>query len=539
MKFYLSKQHNAVVINPAFVPGAATLPEYKPFEYRGERLFGIPHTLENTYALRQLGVKVPSPIVTQYDWPPVKGKYKPLPHQIEDADFLVRNERAFNLSEVGTMKTSIAVYASDYLIGEGWIRKVLIISPLSTLDSVWRDEIFQTVGGRRKVSVLHAAADKRKRLFAAEADYYVVNPDGLKILCDLEYDKKKRLVSAKLMRDDIDLIIIDELTAYRNSGTDRFAVLNTLLKGLGPGVRIWGMTGTPVPQDPSNAYGQIKIIKPERVPKFFTMFRQLVMKQVTQYKWEPREEATQIILDAMQPAIRRARDEIVQLPPAIYSERRVELTPEQERHYKAVLKDFVTVVESGQVINAVNQGVQQGKLLQIACGEVYDKEGQPVELDAKPRQELVHEIIEEAGQPVIVFVPYTLPLLALHKFLLKKGLRVGLVYGAVPKNERTQIFRQMQNNELDVLVADAGSMSHGITLTRASTIVWYGPELSNETYIQGNGRITRPGQVNVQNVIHIASTPLETKLYKRNEERGNTQNVLLELVRERGKAMLY
>jgi len=539
MRFYLSAANKAVVINPAAVPGADTLPEVRPFVYKGETLYGIPHTLENTYALRQLGVKVPSPIATQYDWPPVRGRYQALPHQKEDADFLVRNERAFNLSEIGTMKTSIAIYASDYLIGQGYVRKVLIISPLSTLDSVWRDEIFTTVGGRRTVSVLHAAADKRKRMFLEDRDYYVVNPDGLKILCDKTYDKKGRLTKAALLRDDIDLVIIDELTAYRHSNNDRWAVMRKVLEGLGPEVRIWGMTGTPIPQDPSNAYGQIKIVRPERVPQFYSMFRQLVMRQVTEYKWEERPETNDIILGAMQPAIRRERAEIQDLPECIYSERRVEMTESQARHFKAVFKEFVSRVETGQVISAVNQGVQQSKLLQIACGVVYDKEGNPVELDAVPRMEVVKEIIEEAGQPVIVFVPFTPPLLALHKHLVKAGRRVGLVYGQTSKNERTQIFRAMQAGELDVIVADAGTMSHGITLTEASTVVWYGPEVSNEIYTQGNGRITRPGQRNVQNIIHISSSPLESKLFTRNEERGNTQNVLLEMVRAHAKQMLW
>jgi SNF2 family DNA or RNA helicase len=80
-----------------------------------------------------------------------------------------------------------------------------------------------------------------------------------------------------------------------------------------------------------------------------------------------------------------------------------------------------------------------------------------------------------------------------------------------------------------VLIADAGTMSHGLTLTEAATIVWYGPEVSNDVYTQANGRITRPGQKNNQHIIHLAGTEVERRLYGRIRERGRVQGLLLEL----------
>lgn len=536
MNFYLSQPNRAIAINPAHVPGADALEDARPFDYKGTRLLGIPHDVGNTIALRQLGVQVPSPITTHYQFPRVKGRHKTREHQVRTADFLTTNPRSYVLNEIGTGKTHSALCAADYLMREGYVRRALILSPLSTLQRVWFDEIFAGFPNR-SAAVLHGEAKKRRKLFAQDHSFYVINHDGLDILTDCTYDNKKRLVSAKLPRDDIDLIIIDEVAVYRYANTKRWELMRKVVQDLGDDVWVWGMTGTPTPNYPSDAYGQIRIVTPNRVPKFYGMFRQMVMQQVNQYKWIPRPEAMDTVYSLMQPAIRIARSEAVELPPCVYSEREVEFTTEQNKHFKEVFNEFVTTVESGQIVSAVNEGVKQSKLLQIACGVVYDREGAPVILPVGPRLEVTKQIIEEAGQKVIVFVPFTAVLDHVYEYLRKAGLDCARVNGQVSKNERDRIFSAFQSpGGLRVIVADAGCMSHGLTLTEASTIIWYGPEPSNDIYTQANGRITREGQRNVQSIIHIVGSSLERKIFQRLSERGQMQGILLELVKEATRA---
>jgi SNF2 family DNA or RNA helicase len=183
----------------------------------------------------------------------------------------------------------------------------------------------------------------------------------------------------------------------------------------------------------------------------------------------------------------------------------------------------------------VNEAVKIQKLVQIACGVAYDDYGHHIQLDCSPRVNLVKELIEEAGEKVIVFVPLTGVLNMLEKEL-SKHWTVGVVNGEVSANKRNVIFNNFQH-EVDphVLVAHPGTMSHGLTLTSASTIIWYGPINSNEQYTQANGRIERIGKRNVSNVIHIESTDLEHKMYERLANKQRLQGLLLDLIREQSR----
>jgi SNF2 family DNA or RNA helicase len=540
VNYVISRDRRAVI-----VPGGEDLPvripTARPFDYKGKRLWAVPFNTWEAQVLRTMGYLVPSPIGSYYDWPrEITKAPQPFHNQIESAAFLTLNHRAYCLNEIGTGKTMSALWAADWLMREGMVRKALILAPLSTLSRVWSDAVFINLA-HRSIGVLYGTAEKRRRLFANNAfDFYVINHDALDIVAELVWGQKragmdpvtgtmiyqKILESAQFLRDDIDLVIIDEIGAYRNPGTNRYRILNMLLK---PEMWGWGLTGTPIPNAPSDGYSQIKLLTPMRVPQYFTEFRQMTMQQLTDYIWIPRKDAAETVYKAMQPAVRFIRDECFDLPPITYSTREVELTAEQKKHYKELAKQFYTEVGDGK-ITAVNEGVKASKLLQAACGVIYDNEGLPREINARPRVEAVREIIEQCEHKVIVFVPFTAPLLMLHREL-SKHFTCALIHGGVSKGKRDTIFAEFQNlPHPRVLLADAGTMSHGLTLTEASTIVHYGPEFSNDIYTQANGRITRPGQKNNQHIIHIAGTPIEHRIYTRLQERGRMQGILLDMV---------
>lgn len=490
-----------------------------------DTIVGMPHGVDEVVRLNLLGISVPSPIAHYYRWPRDLTKVpQPFKHQIETASFAVTNPHGFVLNDIGTGKTMSALWAADYLMSVGLANRALVIAPLSTLERVWGDALFIHFP-HRKFAILHGQAARRKKLLAEPKDFYVVNHDGIAVI-------EKELAD----RPDIDIIIIDEVAVYRNRQTGKWKAINSLLYPRAPAKPkpwVWGMTGTPIPNSPEDAYGQCRLITPASVPRYFTQWRNMVMDHQSTYIWTPRPEATRIVYEAMRPAVRFKRDECLDLPPCIYQTRDVEMSSEQNKHYKEIMRELYTEVQ-GNKVTAMNEGVKLSKLLQIACGVVYDSGGVPREVDAGNRIETLMEIIEQTGEKVIVFVPFTAVTGRLAREL-NKHWNFAVVTGDTPIKERNQIFADFQNPEKDIdIVAHPGCMSHGLTLTEASTIIWFAPIDSNDTYQQANGRITRAGQHHTANIVNLAGSTVERRMYKRLEARQTAQGVLLDMI-EKGE----
>lgn len=491
-----------------------TIPTAKHISVRGMDLVVAPHRLDEVRVLNNMGIKAPSPILHYYDWP---GRFTPFDHQKETAAFLTLNKKGLVLNDIGTGKTQSALWAADYLIRTKQVKKVLILSPLSTLERVWGDGIFLGFPNR-SFAVLHGTAERRRRLLRQDVDFYIINHDGFSII-------------AEDCHDMFDLVIVDEAAVLRNPSTQRFKFFRKWMAS-NPETRLWLMTGTPTPNDPTDAWALAKLVDSPNCKHTYTAFRETVMMKIGQWKYVPRPESTDIVKDILQPAVRYTRDECFDLPETIIQTRQVALTAEQQKHYKAMLKDFITEMGSDGTISAVNEAVKVQKLIQIACGVAYGDDGQNIEIDASPRVKLVKEIIEEAGEKVIVFVPLTGTLHMLEKEL-SKHWTVGVVNGQVSSSKRDVIFKDFQDSkDPHVLIAHPGTMAHGLTLTTASTIIWYGPVNSNETYVQANGRIERIGKNKTSNLIHIEATDLEHRAYERLKNKQKLQGLLLDMIQE-------
>jgi SNF2 family DNA or RNA helicase len=231
----------------------------------------------------------------------------------------------------------------------------------------------------------------------------------------------------------------------------------------------------------------------------------------------------------MQPSVRFSREECIDLPPTTYVTRETQLTPEQKKAFDDMLRKLKAEHAGGE-ITAVNEAVKLSKLLQICLGTAYGNEGD-VTLPCAPRMELVREIIEEAEAKVLVFVPLTGALKALAADL-GEHFSVAVVHGETSKAHRDKVFKDFQQaKDPRVLIANPGTLSHGLTLTAANTIVWYAPIFSNETYQQANARVTRPGQKLNTLIVHIEATPLERKIYDRLLGKEKTQGLLLEMLK--------
>jgi SNF2 family DNA or RNA helicase len=206
------------------------------------------------------------------------------------------------------------------------------------------------------------------------------------------------------------------------------------------------------------------------------------------------------------------------------------MTTEQKQAYKAMLDKLIMEYEGGEV-TAVNEAVKANKLVQIACGVAYGADGEHIHIPNKPRIDVLKELIEESEGKVLVFVPLTGVLEHLMTEL-STDWECAAIHGGTPKAERDEIFGDFQKSDrYKVIVANPATMSHGLTLTAATTIIWFAPIHSNDIYEQACARVRRPGQTRTTVIAHIAGSDIERRIYKRLQTKQKLQGSLLEIMK--------
>lgn len=470
----------------------------------------VSHGLRETLMLRHLGFKVPNPMLYYYDW---RGG-KPFAVQRATCKMLVENPHAYVLNHMGTGKTKTALWAWDYLNSCGLAKKLLVVAPLSTLNFVWARESFSTLPGR-SVQVLHGSKQDRLDRLATDADIYIINHDGVRVI-----------ESELRARADIDTLVLDELAVYRNNSDRSKRMRKFALKF----DKVWGMTGAPMPNEPTDVWAQCMIVTPGRVPRYRKHAQDMLMTYVSTYVLKPKPDAVARAFSWMQPACRYALEDVVELPPLISRTIDVPLSDGQDKIYKRVATAMQAMVKD-KTITALNAGAAMNKLLQIAGGWVYTQNPEFVRIDPTPRILALANLIDSADNKVIVAVPYRHMISGISKLLSMKGVEIEhcVVHGDTP--DRENIFNLFQNTDkYRVMLAHPQCVSHGLTLTAASTIVWFLPVPSLDIYDQFNARITRVGQLAKQQIIHLQATPVEKKLYAMLRAKQKLQGMLLALV---------
>jgi SNF2 family DNA or RNA helicase len=189
------------------------------------------------------------------------------------------------------------------------------------------------------------------------------------------------------------------------------------------------------------------------------------------------------------------------------------LTAQQTKYYDALKKQMMTIA-AGSEITAVNAAAMLNKLLQVAQGAVYTDDGGVVEFDVANRMSELINVIEETDHKILVFIPYRHTLQMVENALLKEGYTVQTIHGGVPSTRRADIIKQFQTeDDPRILLLVPQATAHGITLTRADQVVWWGPVASTEIYLQANSRAHRAGQVNHVTVTHLQGSPVERRMY--------------------------
>jgi SNF2 family DNA or RNA helicase len=458
-------------------------------------------------------IKIPSPIERDYDWP---GMYSPFDHQRDTARFLSLHRRAFCFNEAGTGKTSAAIWAADYLMNQGRVNRVLVVCPLSIMQSAWQADLFKTAM-HRSCGIAHGSSTKREKVVRGEYQFVVINFDGLGV------------VEKAIAESGFDLIIVDEANAYKNPSTVRWKTLARLIR---KDTYLWMMTGTPASQSPMDALGLARMVNPDGVPRYMSAWRDKVMHQVSKFKWVPKPGARDMVFNALQPAIRYEKAQCLDLPELTYQTRMVPLTPQATKYYRDLLREM-QIEAAGQTISTVNAAAALSRLLQLSGGAVYTDDGNVVEFDVTSRLKVLEEVLDETLHKVLVFVPYRHTLVLLKKHLDSVGITNEVISGDVTANQRSVIFNNFQRlSEPRVLLIQPQAASHGVTLTAADTVVFWSPVMSVETYLQCIARIDRVGQKNTMTVIHLQGSEVERRMYTMLQNKVDMHEKLVDLFRD-------
>lgn len=509
----VSKKVIAVPLNPDKSHLVSFFPKHKVVTAQSGDYLVVPRTIEYALELKRLELTT-TKLTGGYKYP---GRFKPYTHQIDTTEFMVAHPRAFCLNDMGTGKTASCIWAAEFLRQAGLVKRVLIVSLISCMKSVWDSELFG-ICPQRYTAIAYGSPEYREQVIFNEPDYVIINPDGIKI------------VEEALKWYSPDLIIIDEASAYKHPGTKKYKALKNIVRD---DTRIWMLTATPAANSPADVYGLIKLVNPMAIQESMTQFKNRIMTKISNFKWVPKSNAVETVMGYMRPAIRYDKKDCLDMPPVTYIFKGAELSKEQAHAFEQ-MKNFLRVEGASETehITAVNAAAKMTKLLQICLGVVYDDEKKHKFLDASPRIELLDEILEEAGDKCIIFVPFKGVISSLEKHLSKK-YNIAVVTGDTSLSKRSEIFRGFQHDTTPQhLLAHPQTTSHGLNLTRSHNTIWYGPIYNTEFYIQANNRSDRPGQTHPVTITHIFATELERKLYAALRDKQKMQDLILDLYSE-------
>lgn len=507
--------NGAHVVVPWHAGLAGAVPHAREFKYQDARMLLLPNAADEARVARNLGIAIPPPILSRYDW----CGSEPWNIQRVTAALLSESPRAYVLNELGTGKTRAVLFAADYLLRTRQARRMLVVCPLSTLTPVWEREIFQLML-KYKVRVLYGSREKRLKLLGEGSSVCITNHHGLAVLGN-------HAVTA-----GFDIVVLDELAVYRNKQTDLWQAAHAVVNA--PTVKFaWGLTGSPTPNAPTDAWAQVRMLTPARTTRTFTQFRDQTMQRVSSFRWVPRPDANQMVQAAMSPSVRYTRNDVMELPDCSYVDRAVLLDADASKAYQIMFRKARLLMQTGESVTALNEGIVQSKLLQISCGFLYTDKKTVYALPTKGRLDALDEVLAETERKVIVLVPFLHALTGVATHLRAKGHDIAVVHGGTARGARDKIFTSFQVGPSPRLIlAHPQTLAHGLTLTEANTIIWYSPTVSQDVYSQANARINRPGQLHKTLIVHMIGTAVERATYARLRAKARMEGCLLDLFRQ-------
>ena len=481
--------------------------------HRGGTLIVLKHDQATWQKLKDRGVTLPSPMV-HYDWP---GQWEPRQNQKRTAAFLAAHRKAICLNGMRTGKTLSTIWASDYLQHQGQVRRVLVVAPLSTHVTVWeRNYVYHLP--HKRVALLHGNRERKQQIAAdTRIEVLVVNPESLGIVAD--YLK------------DVDLVVVDEATAFKNARSKRWKCLDDIVKRRR--ARLWLLTASPTPQSPEDAYGLLRLLHPQYIS--MRQWRDMTMVQVSTFKWVPKRKSSKTVARWLQPSIRYTLADCGDVPSVQYEDIPCTLSAAQKRVLEELKMTARSEFADKSSVTATNAAALLSKMLQVQAGGVYgldeDSRRTVQALAADDYYRAITEFVTEADTPVLVFAPFRSAAIAIEAHLREKAqLRTALVHGDVKRDDRNKAFDAVQAGTIQALVAVPSTMSHGLTLNRSSYVLWAAPPFKAEEYSQANGRVLEAASNKHIVVAHIVPSKLATELYSRLKSKAQLQDTVLKLL---------
>lgn len=406
------------------------------------------------------------------------------------------------------------------------VSKVLVVAPLRVARDTWPAEI-EKWEHLSNLSVSVIVGDQKTRIGALNhpALVYVINRETIKWL--VEYYEKNGL------RWDFDMIVIDELSSFKNHQSQRFR----FLRKVRPFVkRFVGLTGTPSSNGLMDLWAEIGILDGgARLGKFIGRYREAYFKAGSMnpvtgivFQYVPREGAEEQIYQKISDiTISMKAQDYLDMPECIMNQHCVEMSTQEKKLYDMLAKDLLIPLEDGD-IDAANAASLSGKLLQMANGAVYDENGNACEIHSR-KLEALEDLIEAAnGQSVLIAYWFKHDKKRIGEHLSKLGYK--------PRDIKTSgDIRDWNAGKIPVALIHPASTGHGLNIQQGGHIlIWFGLTWSLELYQQTNARLWRQGQTEVVTIYHIiAKGTVDEDVMAALEQKDMTQEKLIAAVKAR------
>lgn len=445
--------------------------------------------------------------------------YKPHNYQKYAEEFLLDHDEAGLFMDMGLGKTVVTLTALSKLSWD--IGRVLVIAPKRPAIDTWPEELGKW-DHLSDLSWALAVGDPAQRKAALAAGKYITIINRENVAWLVEQYKRKPW--------PFDCIVIDELSSFKSSKSQRFRAL----KKIRPFVRrVIGLTGTPAGNGYMDLWAECYLLdQGKALGKTLTGFRDLYFTPGRRngniiYEWKLRENAKELILDRLQPmCVSMKTEDYLELPDRLDIIRRFELSEKSKKAYYQMERDLLLEVND-EMIDAVNSAVLTIKLMQICSGAIYSEDHDVVYIHDE-KFEALDQLLEEAeGENVLIFYQFR------HELERLKSR-----YPFAVDIKESGAIKDWKAGKIRMLLAHPASAGHGLNLQSGGSIsIWFSLPTSLELYQQAIKRLHRQGQQNtVRNYILLARDTFEEEVYYRILMSKETrQNAILELLKAKIK----
>lgn len=448
-------------------------------------------------------------------------KFIPHDYQQYAIQFLTEHPVAALLLDMGLGKTVTTLTAINELLFDRFeIRRVLVIAPLRVARDTWSAEIEKWEHLKHlKYRVAVGTSAERRQALHAKTDICILNRENI-----------SWLVEESGIPFDFDMLVIDELSGFKNHQTKRF---KALMKVRPKVKRIVGLTGTPSSNGLMDLWAEFRLLDMgQRLGRFIGQYRTTYFQPdkrngMVVYSYKPLPQAEKQIYDKISDiTISMKAIDYLQMPELLLTESRVQLSKQEAERYKQLKQDLVLDLPEGE-ITATNAAALSNKLCQMSNGAIYDDENNIIPIHNR-KLDALEDMIESAnGKPVLVAYWFKHDRTRITERLRK----LGVVYQEIKSAES---IKNWNSGKLQVALIHPASAGHGLNLQAGGNfLVWFGLTWSLELYQQTNARLWRQGQQSETVVIQhiITKGTIDEHILKALQAKDETQTALMQAVK--------